>query len=94
MHLECGWVGCKGLLDLNTVLGGKTWISGLKLLELGEPANLPHMPLQASDGSGSKIFDPVWSGSATSGFGNFPLKIPNFSIFLSSGPKKFQNLGQ
>jgi len=47
--------------------------------------------MQSSDGSGSKIFDPGWVNFCGSGwvsyvwfgfgFGKFPLKISNFSIF-------------
>jgi len=34
-----------------------------------------------SDESESKIFDLGWVGSATLGSGEFPVKIPNISIF-------------
>jgi len=58
-------------------------------------ANLTQ-PSRPSDGTGSQIFDPgqvshLWFGS---GFGKFPLKIPNFSIYSPPGQKNLFGMGQ
>jgi len=62
--------------------------------------------LRASDGSGSKIFDPSWVGSSFScsgrvshlwfgyGFGKFTLKSSNFQLFALRVKKMSSGLGQ
>jgi len=50
---------------------------------------LPLLSLSwASDGSGSKFYHPGWVSHLCFGFWKFSLKIPNFSVFSPSGPKK------
>jgi len=39
------------------------------------------------------FFDPSWVSHLWFGFGRFPLKIPNFSIFLPSGQNKSHQVG-
>jgi len=56
---------------------------------------LQQSSLLASDGFGSKIFDPGWVSHLWFGleFGKLPLKTSNFSIFFPSGQKKLLRVG-